>query len=252
MPHVARSNWRVCRRDQVGGRSSVAVPERIPTSSVARVSCLCGKGPPRTRGVGEHVGHPEPEKMVCATSQGLYCPTLHRRRKRHVLNIGAQERFCATPLGCGVPRTPCGTFCNSAGCLRRAEWQPVRGRGPRVTMPPPPPGWNELLIASFSHRSITVKDGILLATGLHVHRNSAHSAGVGAIFDRWGPRPGSWPLLSPEGVDVDIGGRGSRLCKSPCWGHPVRSGTSRSVSSGSLPRNPVRLGGLRLGVHRGL
>ncbi|XP_015272804.1 PREDICTED: retinoic acid receptor RXR-alpha isoform X1 [Gekko japonicus] len=29
-----------------------------------------------------------------------------------------------------------------------------------------------------------VKDGILLATGLHVHRNSAHSAGVGAIFDR--------------------------------------------------------------------
>ncbi|XP_032903659.1 retinoic acid receptor RXR-alpha-B-like isoform X2 [Amblyraja radiata] len=45
-------------------------------------------------------------------------------------------------------------------------------------------GWNELLIASFSHRSITVQDGILLATGLHVHRNSAHSAGVGAIFDR--------------------------------------------------------------------
>uniref|UniRef100_H3CLI2 Retinoic acid receptor RXR n=1 Tax=Tetraodon nigroviridis TaxID=99883 RepID=H3CLI2_TETNG len=44
-------------------------------------------------------------------------------------------------------------------------------------------GWNELLIASFSHRSIGIKDGILLATGLHVHRNSAHSAGVGAIFD---------------------------------------------------------------------
>uniref|UniRef100_A0A8B9LQQ8 Retinoic acid receptor RXR n=2 Tax=Astyanax mexicanus TaxID=7994 RepID=A0A8B9LQQ8_ASTMX len=47
-------------------------------------------------------------------------------------------------------------------------------------------GWNELLIASFSHRSIAVKDGILLATGLHVHRNSAHCAGVGAIFDRSG------------------------------------------------------------------
>ncbi len=47
------------------------------------------------------------------------------------------------------------------------------------------PGWNELLIASFSHRSVTVKDGILLATGLHVHRSSAHSAGVGSIFDRW-------------------------------------------------------------------
>ncbi|KAL2782211.1 retinoic acid receptor RXR-alpha isoform b [Daubentonia madagascariensis] len=45
-------------------------------------------------------------------------------------------------------------------------------------------GWNELLIASFSHRSVAVKDGILLATGLHVHRSSAHSAGVGAIFDR--------------------------------------------------------------------
>ncbi|XP_029777011.1 retinoic acid receptor RXR-alpha isoform X2 [Suricata suricatta] len=45
-------------------------------------------------------------------------------------------------------------------------------------------GWNELLIASFSHRSVAVRDGILLATGLHVHRNSAHSAGVGAIFDR--------------------------------------------------------------------
>ncbi|XP_022085088.1 retinoic acid receptor RXR-alpha-B-like isoform X2 [Acanthaster planci] len=45
-------------------------------------------------------------------------------------------------------------------------------------------GWNELLIAAFSHRSIAVKDGILLATGLHVHRNSAHHAGVGTIFDR--------------------------------------------------------------------
>lgn len=46
-------------------------------------------------------------------------------------------------------------------------------------------GWNELLIASFSHRSVSVQDGILLATGLHVHRSSAHSAGVGSIFDRW-------------------------------------------------------------------
>lgn len=86
-----------------------------------------------------------------------------------------------------------------------------------MCVPPFPPGWNELLIASFSHRSISVKDGILLATGLHVHRNSAHSAGVGAIFDRWGgprglgggvvpkilltpPRP---PLFSlrPQGAD---------------------------------------------------
>ncbi|XP_033007235.1 retinoic acid receptor RXR-gamma [Lacerta agilis] len=45
-------------------------------------------------------------------------------------------------------------------------------------------GWNELLIASFSHRSVSVQDGILLATGLHVQRSSAHSAGVGSIFDR--------------------------------------------------------------------
>lgn len=45
-------------------------------------------------------------------------------------------------------------------------------------------GWNELLIAAFSHRSMGVKDGIVLATGLVVQRHSAHSAGVGAIFDR--------------------------------------------------------------------
>lgn len=45
-------------------------------------------------------------------------------------------------------------------------------------------GWNELLIAAFSHRSVDVKDGIVLASGHVVHRNSAHSAGVGMIFDR--------------------------------------------------------------------
>uniref|UniRef100_A0A8B9J5B7 Retinoic acid receptor RXR n=2 Tax=Astyanax mexicanus TaxID=7994 RepID=A0A8B9J5B7_ASTMX len=45
-------------------------------------------------------------------------------------------------------------------------------------------GWNELLIASFSHRSIGVKDGLLLATGLHVPRDSVHNTGVEAIFDR--------------------------------------------------------------------
>lgn len=45
-------------------------------------------------------------------------------------------------------------------------------------------GWNELLIAGFSHRSVAVKDGILLSTGLHIHRSSAHQAGVGTIFDR--------------------------------------------------------------------
>ena len=45
-------------------------------------------------------------------------------------------------------------------------------------------GWNELLIAAFSHRSIEIPDGIILASGLRVYRQSAHSAGVGAIFDR--------------------------------------------------------------------
>uniref|UniRef100_A0A671R474 Retinoic acid receptor RXR n=2 Tax=Sinocyclocheilus anshuiensis TaxID=1608454 RepID=A0A671R474_9TELE len=45
-------------------------------------------------------------------------------------------------------------------------------------------GWNELLIAAFSHRSISVKDEILLATGLHVPRESTHNLGVEAFFDR--------------------------------------------------------------------
>ncbi|RXN18478.1 retinoic acid receptor RXR-beta-B [Labeo rohita] len=45
-------------------------------------------------------------------------------------------------------------------------------------------GWNELLIAAFSHRSISVKDEILLATGLHVPRDSPHNLGVEAFFDR--------------------------------------------------------------------
>ncbi|XP_015518416.1 ultraspiracle isoform X1 [Neodiprion pinetum] len=45
-------------------------------------------------------------------------------------------------------------------------------------------GWNELLIAAFSHRSIEVKDGIVLATGLTVHGDSARQAGVGTIFER--------------------------------------------------------------------
>jgi hypothetical protein len=45
-------------------------------------------------------------------------------------------------------------------------------------------GWNELLIAAFSYRSIEVKDSIILATGITVHKSHAHSAGVGSIFDR--------------------------------------------------------------------
>lgn len=45
-------------------------------------------------------------------------------------------------------------------------------------------GWNELLIAEFSHRSMNVKDGIVFATGIVVNRTGAHGAGVGTIFDR--------------------------------------------------------------------
>nr|AJQ31809.1 retinoid x receptor beta b [Tachysurus fulvidraco] len=47
-------------------------------------------------------------------------------------------------------------------------------------------GWNELLIASLSHRSIGVEDGLLLTTGLHMlrDRESTRSPEVGAIFDR--------------------------------------------------------------------
>ncbi|XP_022185369.2 retinoic acid receptor RXR-alpha-B isoform X1 [Nilaparvata lugens] len=45
-------------------------------------------------------------------------------------------------------------------------------------------GWNELLIAAFSHRSVEIKDGIVLATGLVIHRGSATAAGVATIFDR--------------------------------------------------------------------
>ncbi|CAK9292182.1 unnamed protein product [Gordionus sp. m RMFG-2023] len=45
-------------------------------------------------------------------------------------------------------------------------------------------GWNELLIASFSHRSIPITEEIQLSSGVHIHRSAAHQAGVGAIFDR--------------------------------------------------------------------
>lgn len=66
-------------------------------------------------------------------------------------------------------------------------------------------GWNELLIASFSHRSVSVQDGILLATGLHVHRSSAHSAGVGSIFDRcfWGVCVCVF-VCTPVDVNIDV------------------------------------------------
>jgi len=45
-------------------------------------------------------------------------------------------------------------------------------------------GWNELMIAGFSHRSTSVTNGIVLANGLLVTRENAHVSGLGAIFDR--------------------------------------------------------------------
>nr|AAX37291.1 nuclear receptor usp/RXR [Xenos peckii] len=44
--------------------------------------------------------------------------------------------------------------------------------------------WNELLITNFSYRSIDARDAIVLATGYAVNKNSAHQAGLEAIFDR--------------------------------------------------------------------
>jgi len=44
--------------------------------------------------------------------------------------------------------------------------------------------WNELLILGFAHRSMEVKDALVLANGLTVYRTSAHQAGLVHIFDR--------------------------------------------------------------------
>lgn len=45
-------------------------------------------------------------------------------------------------------------------------------------------GWNELMIAGFSHRSVGISNGIRLASGVIVTRENAHASGVGVIFDR--------------------------------------------------------------------
>ncbi|XP_055942383.1 retinoic acid receptor RXR-alpha-B-like isoform X1 [Argiope bruennichi] len=45
-------------------------------------------------------------------------------------------------------------------------------------------GWNEILIATFCHKSIGCKDGIMFATGHVVYRNNAINEGVGNIYDR--------------------------------------------------------------------
>lgn len=96
-------------------------------------------------------------------------------------------------------------------------------RLPHVSCTPVLAGWNELLIASFSHRSVSVQDGILLATGLHVHRSSAHSAGVGSIFDRYlllsspsrGGQTGSafpseWEMCPEGGLEQILCGLGKK------------------------------------------
>ncbi|XP_045470767.1 retinoic acid receptor RXR-alpha-B isoform X2 [Harmonia axyridis] len=45
-------------------------------------------------------------------------------------------------------------------------------------------GWNELLIATFSHKSLQIQDGVLLANGLTINKQSANSVGIGNIYDR--------------------------------------------------------------------
>ena len=45
-------------------------------------------------------------------------------------------------------------------------------------------GWKELLIAAFAHRSINSEDGIVINTGLTLHKNSAMQAGVSSIYER--------------------------------------------------------------------
>ncbi|RXG71898.1 Retinoic acid receptor RXR [Armadillidium vulgare] len=45
-------------------------------------------------------------------------------------------------------------------------------------------GWNELLIAAFSHRSIGLQEIIVLASGVMVDRDSVQNYGLDGIFDR--------------------------------------------------------------------
>lgn len=90
-------------------------------------------------------------------------------------------------------------------------------RASHTCLSPASAGWNELLIASFSHRSVSVQDGILLATGLHVHRSSAHSAGVGSIFDRY------FLYFSPIGLS------------------DIHSPPGRVTPKGDLPRIPANI-----------
>lgn len=71
-----------------------------------------------------------------------------------------------------------------------------------------PSGWNELLIASFSHRSINSKDGVLLASELQ--RDSANSVGVGGIFDRY------WQLVDTFMSNSFICANGASEMKRCC------------------------------------
>lgn len=45
-------------------------------------------------------------------------------------------------------------------------------------------GWNELLIAAFSHRSLNVENGLVLANNYTVYRHTATQTGIESIFDR--------------------------------------------------------------------
>ena len=45
--------------------------------------------------------------------------------------------------------------------------------------------WNELMIAGYAFRSLSLTDGgVLLSDGLVIKREGAHIAGVGEIYDR--------------------------------------------------------------------
>ncbi|TNN45440.1 Retinoic acid receptor RXR-alpha-A [Liparis tanakae] len=83
-----------------------------------------------------------------------------------------EERECGGERGNMEPNDPVTNICQAADkqLFTLVEW------AKRI------PHFSELPL---DDQVILLRaDGILLATGLHVHRNSAHSAGVGAIFDR--------------------------------------------------------------------
>nr|KAF6414262.1 retinoid X receptor gamma [Molossus molossus] len=133
------------------GIGSMNYPSTSPGSLVKHICAICGD-----RSSGKHYG-----VYSCEGCKGFFKRTI----RKDLLYTCRDNKACLIDKR---QRNRC-QYCRYQKCL-------VMGMKRE--------GWNELLIASFSHRSVSVQDGILLATGLHVHRSSAHSAGVGSIFDR--------------------------------------------------------------------